>query len=161
MKNKWWNILAYALALAAMLLMLQWLEWRFLVVRPSFELYVSLVAVIFLLLGIWLAVRLFRPKTIVKKETLILEKITPVPVLVNDDDRPEINYEEQNRIGISGREMDVLRLMAGGYSNQEIASQLFVSVNTIKTHTTRLFEKMDVKRRTQAIEKAKRLRLIP
>ena len=64
-------------------------------------------------------------------------------------------------LGLSKREIEVLQLMAEGNSNQEIAAHLFVSLATIKTHISNLFEKMEVKRRTQAIEKAKRLALIP
>jgi ATP/maltotriose-dependent transcriptional regulator MalT len=64
------------------------------------------------------------------------------------------------KLGLSNREIEVLQLMAAGLSNQEIANQLYVSLNTVKTHSAKLFEKMDVKRRTQAIEKAKRLQII-
>ena len=72
----------------------------------------------------------------------------------------QINEAERTKLGLSNREMEVLSLMAKGLSNQEIADQLYLSLNTIKTHSSKLFEKMEVKRRTQAIEKAKRLQLI-
>jgi NarL family two-component system response regulator LiaR len=151
-KRKHANILLYGLALAAMFLLLRWLEWRYILVSRSFEMYIGLIAGIFMLLGIWLATRLIKPKT--KLQTLIVEKE------VLREMNGELNEEERIKLGISSREMEVLQLMADGLSNQEIASQLFVSLNTIKTHCSRLFEKMDVKRRTQAIEKAKRLQLI-
>jgi NarL family two-component system response regulator LiaR len=72
-----------------------------------------------------------------------------------------LNQEEIEKTGLSKRELEVLQLMAEGLSNEEVAERLYVSLNTIKTHTSRVFEKLDVKRRTQAIEKAKRLRVIP
>jgi ATP/maltotriose-dependent transcriptional regulator MalT len=65
------------------------------------------------------------------------------------------------KLGISKREHEVLELMANGFSNQEIADKLFVSVNTIKTHSANLFLKLEVRRRTQAVQKGKELMLIP
>jgi NarL family two-component system response regulator LiaR len=105
------------------------------------------------LLGIWLAIKLIKPKV----ETVVVEKY-----LYTDPAIPFIlNEEALTGLGISKRELEVLQLMAEGLSNQEIAKKLFVSLNTIKTHSSKIFEKMDVQRRTQAIEKAKRLGLIP
>ena len=71
-----------------------------------------------------------------------------------------VNEKSADKLGISSREMEVLQLMATGLSNQEIASQLFVSLNTVKTHSSNLFLKMDVKRRTQAVDKARKLGMI-
>jgi NarL family two-component system response regulator LiaR len=75
-------------------------------------------------------------------------------------ERKTVDAAQAARLDLSKREVEVLALMAEGYSNQEIAEKLFVSLNTIKTHTSRIFEKMDVKRRTQAVEMAKRLNII-
>lgn len=153
------NIFLYAVAMAAIMLLLQWMQVKLLVIDHATEIYITGIAVIFTLLGIWLAKKLTRPKTEVIKERVVVEKevivYRPAPETFAAD------TEKIEELGISQREMEVLRLMAAGATNQEIADGLFVSLNTIKTHTSRLFEKLDVKRRTQAIEKAKRLNIIP
>ncbi|NML40310.1 DNA-binding response regulator [Chitinophaga sp. G-6-1-13] len=146
------NIL-YGLSLALLLFLLKWLELRFLIIHHAMEIYVGMVALVFTALGIWLALKLARPKV----EIVIVEK----PVLVTPSATFSLNTTELDRLGLSSRELEVLQLMADGLSNQEIASRLFVSLNTVKTHASRLFEKLDVKRRTQAIDKAKRLSIIP
>jgi DNA-binding CsgD family transcriptional regulator len=148
-KNKQ-NIL-YGVALAALLLLLNWLEWRFVIIDNAFEIYAGAIAVIFTGLGIWLALKLITPKV----KTVVVEKqVFTGPVFV-------LNEAELNNLRLSNRELEVLTLMADGLSNQQIAERLFVSLNTIKTHTSNLFLKLEVERRTQAIEKAKRLNLIP
>lgn len=141
----------YGLLLALLLLLLKWLEWRFVIIDHAFEIYAGAIAVIFTALGIWLAIKLTTPKI----KTVVIEK----PIFANTDF--VLNRDEVNRLRLSAREMDVLQLMADGLSNRQIAARLFVSLNTIKTHTSNLFLKMDVERRTQAIEMAKRLSLIP
>lgn len=146
------NIL-YGLSLALLLFLLKWLELRFLIIHHAMEIYIGMVALVFTALGIWLALKLARPKV----ETVIVEK--PVPIIPAT--AFSLNTQELDRLGLSNRELEVLQLMANGLSNQEIAGHLFVSLNTIKTHASRLFEKLDVKRRTQAIDKAKRLSIIP
>lgn len=148
-KNKQ-NIL-YGVCLALLLLLLKWLEWHFVIVNHAFEIYASAIAIIFTGLGVWLALKLVKPKV----NTVIVEK----PVFTNTGFN--INEAELNKLRISSRELEVLKLMAEGLSNQEIAGRLFVSLNTIKTHTSNLFLKLEAERRTQAIEKAKRLNLIP
>lgn len=142
----------YGVALAVLLFLLKWLEWRFLVLDHAIEIYSGAIAVLFTGLGIWIALRLAKPKV----STVIVEKevyITPAAV-------PVIDGKEMARLGLSPREMEVLQLMAEGLSNQEIADRLFVSLNTIKTHSAKIFEKMDVRRRTQAVDMAKRLKII-
>lgn len=146
------NIL-YGLSLAILLFLLKWLELRFLIIHHAMEIYIGMVAIIFTALGIWLALKLARPKV----ETVIVEK----PVPVSTAAAFSLNTGELDRLGLSSRELEVLQLMADGLSNQEIAGRLFVSLNTVKTHASRVFEKLDVKRRTQAVEKAKRLSIIP
>ncbi|MDR3696152.1 LuxR C-terminal-related transcriptional regulator [Mucilaginibacter sp.] len=144
------NIL-YGLALALLLLLLNWLEWHFVIINHAFEIYAGAIALIFTALGIWLALKLVKPKV----NTVVIEK----PVVA--DAGFILNEAELSRRRISSRELEVLQLMAQGLSNQEIAESLFVSLNTIKTHTSNLFLKLEAERRTQAIEKAKRLSLIP
>jgi len=150
-RNK--TALLYGACMAALLFLLKWLEWRFVIVDHALEVYVGAIAVIFTSLGIWLSLRLAKPKI----QTVVIEK----QVRVDPSESFVINEEEMKRLGLSRRELEVLEFMARGLSNKEIGEKLFVSENTVKTHASRLFEKLDVKRRTQAIEKAKRLILIP
>jgi DNA-binding CsgD family transcriptional regulator len=146
---KYKHIFLYGAALALLLLLLNWLEWKFIVLDRAIELYSGALAVVFTGLGIWLAIKLARPKW----KTVIVEKEVYV--------KPgTINEKELARLGLSARELEVLRLMADGLSNQEIAGRLFVSLNTIKTHSANIFEKLDVRRRTQAVDKAKKLNII-
>jgi DNA-binding CsgD family transcriptional regulator len=149
---KYRSVIIYGILLAALLLLLKWLEWRFIIVDYAFEIYAGFIAVIFTGLGIWLALKLSKPKT----ATVYIEK----EVLVKDSDEFVLNECELNRLGLSKRELEVLQLMAQGLSNQEIAGHLFVSLNTIKTHSSKLFEKMEVQRRTQAVDMAKKRGLI-
>jgi len=149
-KNK--QILIYGIALAILIFLLKWLETRFIMIDNQQELYAGFIAVIFTGLGIWLALKLRKPKI----QTVIVEK----EVIANRTDFI-INQDELRKLNLSKRELEVLQLMAEGLSNQEIAERLFVSLNTIKTHTAQIFEKMEVKRRTQAVDMAKRLSIIP
>jgi two-component system, NarL family, response regulator LiaR len=148
-KNK--QIILYGVCLALLLLLLKWLEWHFIIINYAFEIYAGAIALIFTGLGVWLAIKLITPKVI----TVTIEK-----QVFNSPDFV-LNEVEVNRLRLSARELEVLQLMADGLSNQQIAERLFVSLNTIKTHTSNLFIKMEVERRTQAIEMAKRLGLIP
>lgn len=143
----------YSISLAFLLALLKWLELRFILFHYSFEIYIGAIALIFTALGIWLALKLSKPKI----KTVVVEKEVYVA-------RPEVfvlNTSLVAQLELSKRELEVLSLLAQGYSNQEIAATLFVSVSTVKTHNQNLFEKLEVKRRTQAVEKAKRLHLIP
>lgn len=146
------SVILYGASLAVLLLLMKWLEWRFIVLDHAFEMYAGALAIIFTLLGIWLANKLTRPKT----HTVFVEK----QVIVKTNDFI-LDEQELSRLGLSKRELEVLQLMANGLSNQQIADRLFVSLNTIKTHSSKVFEKLEVQRRTQAIEKAKKLSLIP
>ncbi len=148
-KNK--MVLLYGASLAILLFLLKWLELRFIIYDYSFEIYAGSIALIFTSLGIWLALKLAKPKM----QTVIVER----EVYAGADFI--LNAKEQAALGVSKRELEVLELMAEGLSNDEIAGRLFVSLNTVKTHSSKLFEKMEVSRRTQAVEKGKRLRLIP
>jgi len=136
-------ILIYGISLAALVTLLKFLEYRFFVRDLSLEFYVGLLAVMFAGLGVWVGFKLTRPRAI----------LVPVSNFQFDPARLE-------RLSISKREYEVLELMAQGLSNQEIADKLFVSLNTVKTHSANLFVKLDVKRRTQAVQRAKELMLI-
>jgi len=150
-KNK--RIVLYGAALAVLLFLLKWLEFHFIIISNAYEVYVGAIAVLFTLLGIWLALKLTKPKV----ETVVIEK----PVYISNVSDFSPNQHELTRLNLSRRELEVLELMAEGLSNQEISTRLFVSLNTIKTHSSNLFDKMEVKRRTQAVEMAKRLCIIP
>lgn len=143
----------YSLCLALLLFLLKWLEFRFILIDHSVEIYIGSIALIFTGLGIWLALKLSKPKI----KTIVVEK--EVYVSINENFVPNVSLID--KLELSKRELEILGLMANGYSNQEIANRLFVSLSTVKTHNQNLFEKLDVKRRTQAVEKAKRLNLIP
>jgi two-component system, NarL family, response regulator LiaR len=136
------TILIYGLAMAILIFTLKYLEYRLFVHDLSTEFYVGIIAVFFTGLGIWAGLRLTSRKVILIGPEFVFNEV------------------ELHRLGISKREHEVLELMAKGLSNQEIADKLFVSLNTIKTHTSNLFLKLEVSRRTQAVQKAKELRLI-
>ena len=134
------TILIYGALLAAGTFGLSWLEFRLLVRTHATETYVVLVATAFMGLGVWLGAKLFRRP--------------PVAPFVP-------NARAQEALGISGRELEVLALLAAGRSNKEIARRLDVSPNTVKTHVSRLLDKLEASRRTEAIVRARELGMIP
>jgi NarL family two-component system response regulator LiaR len=136
------TVIIYGLALAALIALMRYIEYQFFTRSLSVEFYVGIVAIFFTALGIWAGLKLTRKK---------VEIIGPAFIL---------NEGELARLDISKRELEVLELMASGLSNQEIADKLFISLNTIKTHSSNLFLKLDVSRRTQAVQKARELRII-
>lgn len=140
------TVILYGVILAFLIFFLKFIEYRFFVRDLSLEFYLGLVAVLFSVVGIWAGLKITRKKIV---------------VLAAPGTEFRIDEEKLKQLGISKREYEVLELMASGLSNQEIADKLFVSLNTIKTHSSNLFLKLEVKRRTQAIQKAKELRLIP
>lgn len=145
-------LLGIGITLAVLLLLLRFLEYKLLIVSHQFEIYVGCIAVGFTLLGIWVAQKTTTPKT----KTIIVEKEVYIP----NPENFTRNEKELSQRKISKRELEVLELMSLGFSNQEIADKIFISLNTVKTHSSNLFEKLNVKRRTQAIETAKKLHLI-
>ncbi len=149
--QKYKSVILYSVALAFLLLLLRSVEWQFIFINNSFEIYAGIIAIIFTLLGIWVTMKVSKPKTIlVEKE-----------VLIKADPEFHINEKAVAELGLSKRELEILELTAKGLSNQEIADKLFLSLNTIKTHLSNMFLKLGVQRRTQALEKARRLGLIP
>ena len=143
----------YGISLAFLLFLLRWLELRYIIYDHAFEIYIGFIALMFTALGIWLALKLSKPRI----ETVVLEK----EVYITRNEPFVLNTSLLSQLELSKRELEILNLMARGHSNEEIASKLFVSLSTVKTHNQNLFEKLNVKRRTQAIEKARRLKLIP
>ncbi|MBI1781816.1 MAG: DNA-binding response regulator [Sphingobacteriales bacterium] len=141
----------YGIALAVLLLVLKWLEIKFIIYDHSLEVYIGAIALLFTGLGIWLAIKLTKPQVqVVEKE-----------VYIHTNGDFVFNEKAFEKTGMSKRELEVLELMAKGRSNQEIADALFVSLNTIKTHCSGIFFKLEVKRRTEAVETARRIGLIP
>lgn len=155
------SAILYGIALAVMLFLLKWLELKYIFSDHSIELYTGGIALIFTGLGIWVTTKLARPK--VRVETVVVEKpvIVEKHVYVNAAPTFVFDQKQYDKSGISSRELEVLQLMAEGLSNQEIADRMFVSLNTVKTHASNLFLKLDVSRRTQAVDKGKKLNLIP
>jgi DNA-binding CsgD family transcriptional regulator len=145
------HIIIYGSSLALLVFVLKWLQWKFLIVDNSIDIYIGLIALFFTVLGIWIALQLTKTKT----EKVVVEKKVYVRA-----EEIQIDEEVLKALNLSPREYEVLQLMAKGLSNSDIAGQLYLTLSTIKTHVSNLYVKMDVKRRTQAIEKAKSLRII-
>jgi len=151
------TVLLYGLLGGVLIVVLKVTEYRFLVVEHSLEIYSGIVAALFAAIGIWLGLKLTRTK-----ETVIVKEV-PVRVEVPiRADRPfVVNNTRQQQLGITARELEILNAIAEGLSTREIAKKLFVSENTVKTHSSRLFDKLNAKRRTQAVQIGKEAGLIP
>jgi len=145
------HILIYGLVGGLLIVLLRAVEYRFLVIEHSVEIYGGLVAMLFAGLGIWLGLKLTRNK----------EKIVIKEVPIAAPERFTLNQSRLQELGITPRELEILELIARGLSNREIAEQLFVSENTVKTHSSRLFDKLSARRRTQAVQLGKEFGLIP
>jgi NarL family two-component system response regulator LiaR len=145
------HVLIYGVVGGILITALKWTEYRFLVAEHSIEIYGALIAATFAVLGIWLGLRLTgTQQTVVVKE---------VPVPVARPFTPDPKKRED--LGITPREFEILELIAQGLSNREIAGKLFVSENTVKTHSSRVFDKLGAKRRTQAVQLGKEFGLLP
>jgi DNA-binding CsgD family transcriptional regulator len=153
-------ITLYALALALLASLMTWAKYRFLVMDHVSEIYGLIIGVVFIAVGIWMGLKLSKPKTIVQKETVIrtetIIKEVKVPLIEKKEPDPQLLQQ----LNISQRELEVLQCLAKGLSNEEIAGQLFVSLNTVKTHLSNLYFKLEAKRRVQAVEKARVLGLV-
>lgn len=135
----WRLIFAYGLTLAALAFLLEWLDYKHAVHAWTTEFYIACIAIIFVALGIWVGNRLTaRPREAYARNDAAITSL-----------------------GISGREIEVLEMLAAGHANKVIARRLDISPNTVKTHVARLFEKLEVASRTQAISKARELEILP
>lgn len=136
----WRTILLYAVGLALAAVAVEWLSHHYLLRGVSGEVYIGLLALAFVALGLWAGRRL-----------------TPAPR------SPEFSRNQAaiRSLGLSPRECEILELLASGQSNKEMARSLGISPNTVKTHIARVFEKLEVEKRMQAVEKARWLALIP
>ena len=145
------HVLIYGLIGGLLIAVLKWTEYRFLVIEHSIEIYGGLIAATFAVLGIWLGLKLTgQQQTIVVKE---------VPVPAGDPFLPD--EKKRENLGITRRELEILELIAQGMSTREIAEKLFVSENTVKTHSSRVFDKLGARRRTQAVQFGKQFGLLP
>lgn len=153
----WTTVILYGAALAALVFVLKYIEYRYLLRELRVEVYISLVAVLFTALGIWMGSR-----SLAKRNGAAGQEVQSTPRTAAAPERTIVPEEDAWRgLGISAREMEVLGLIAQGRSNQEIADQLFISLPTVKSHSSNLFAKLDVRRRTEAVHKAKSLGIIP
>jgi len=145
------NIILYGLVLGLLVAGIKYAEFKFIVINNTFEIYAGIIAVVFTVLGVLVGL-----KFVTKKEVLVVKE-----VLIQPTENFIVNENNLKQLSISKREHEVLMLMAQGLSNQEVADKLFVSLNTVKTHSSKLFEKLNVQRRTQAVQEAKKLGLVP
>jgi NarL family two-component system response regulator LiaR len=143
------DILIYGVIGGILIAVLKWTEYRFLVIEHSIEIYGGLIAATFAVLGIWLGLKLTRPRIVVKE----------VPGSAGKSFVP--NEKKRAELSITPRELEILELIARGMSNREIAEKLFVSENTVKTHSSRVFDKLGARRRTQAVQLGKEFGLLP
>jgi DNA-binding CsgD family transcriptional regulator len=150
-------VLLYGLLGGVLIAGLKLIEYRFLVVEHSVEIYGGIVAALFAGLGIWLGLKLTRTR-----ETVVVREVpVRVEVPVRAAEPFVADAARVRQLGITPRELEILEAIAAGLSTREIAARLFVSENTVKTHSSRLFDKLNARRRTQAVQIAKEAGLIP
>ena len=147
------HVLLLGLVGGVLIAVLRWSEYQFLVIEHSLEIYGAIVAIIFVVFGIWLGIKLTKPR----------EKIILREVLIPTDPATTftLNQTQLDALGITPRELEILSLIAQGLSNREIADRLFVSENTVKTHCSRAFDKLGARRSTQAVQLGKQLGILP
>jgi NarL family two-component system response regulator LiaR len=164
------HALLFGVVGGVLIAVLQFTEYRFVVIEHSVELYGALVAILFSAFGIWLGLRITRRRdaspiavresirdTVVVPEAPLPSKASPTPFAPHPF-TPDA--ARRQTLGITARELEVLTLVARGFSNREIAAELFVSENTVKTHCARAFDKLGAARRTQAVQRGKELGLL-
>src|ERR1700728_4605619 len=153
------HVLIFGLVGGLLIATLQYTEYRFVVIEHSVELYGALVAILFAAFGIWLGLRITRRRETIRETVVVKEVLVPVEAPAREPFAP--NTARQQTLGITPRELEILTLVARGFSNREIATQLFVSENTAKTHCARAFDRRGPPRRTQAVRRGKELGLLP
>jgi two-component system, NarL family, response regulator LiaR len=153
------HVLIFGVVGGLLIATLQYTEYRFVVIEHSIELYSALVAILFAAFGIWLGLRITRRRETIRETVVVREVMVPAEAPAVEPFAP--NTARQQALGITARELEILTLVARGLSNREIAAQLFVSENTVKTHCARAFDKLGAARRTQAVQRGKELGLLP
>jgi DNA-binding CsgD family transcriptional regulator len=161
------HVIIFGLVGGLLIATLQYTEYRFIVIEHSVELYGALIAIVFAAFGIWLGLRITRRRETIRetvREMVVVKEVlvaaeAPAP----EPSAPDTarRQAQQQALGITARELEILTLVARGLSNREIATQLFVSENTVKTHCARAFDKLGAARRTQAVQRGKELGLLP
>ena len=155
------HALLYGLLGGVLIAGLKFIEYRWLLIEHSLEIYGGLVAAVFAGLGIWLGLKLTGRREVVREVLVPVEVAVPVPVEVPVTGPFTRNTARLAELAITPRELEILEAVASGLSNREIAERLFVSENTVKTHAARLFDKLGARRRTQAVQLGKSFGLIP
>jgi NarL family two-component system response regulator LiaR len=161
------HVLIFGFVGGLLIATLQYTEYRFVVIEHSIELYGALVAILFTAFGIWLGLRITRRRETIRETVVVREVLVPSNLSAKAPAKSPAfepfapNAGRQDTLGITARELEILNLVARGFSNREIATQLFVSVNTVKTHCSRAFDKLGAARRTQAVQRGKELGLLP
>jgi DNA-binding CsgD family transcriptional regulator len=145
------HVLLYVALGGVLIGSLKFIEYRWLVLEHSWAIYGGLVAALCAGFGLWLGLRVTRPAP----PAVVREVIVPAPAVFERDERNVAT------LGLTPRELEVLALIAEGLSTKEIATRAFVSENTVKTHASRLYDKLGVRRRTQAVLRGRELKLIP
>jgi DNA-binding CsgD family transcriptional regulator len=153
------HVLIFGLGGGILIAILQYTEYRFVIIEHSVELYGALVAILFATFGIWLGLRITRSRETIRETVVVKEVLVPAEAPALEPFTP--NTAQQQTLGVTARELEILTLIARGFSNREIATQLFVSENTVKTHCARAYDKLGAARRTQAVQRGKELGLLP
>ena len=143
------TVIGFGLLIFSLLVLFRLADYTQFRFHYGIEIWIALFSVLFLIIGIFLSRKLFR-KEIIKEKQVIIE----IPA------SNEIDDKQLTKLGLSKREYEILQLITDGLSNQQIANKLYISENTIKKHISNLFLKLDVERRTEAVKKAKELRVI-
>jgi len=151
------HVLIFGLVGGILVAILQYSEYHFVIIEHSVEIYIAVVALLFATFGIWLGLRIAHRRK--PTQEAVVRELVPAEASAHKPFTP--NSAKQQTLGITARELEILALVARGFSNREIAAQLFVSENTVKTHCARAFEKLGAARRTQAVQRCKELGLLP
>jgi two-component system, NarL family, response regulator LiaR len=158
------HVFIFGLVGGLLIAILQYTEYRFIIIEHSVELYGALVAILFAAFGIWLGLRITRSRETIRETVVVKEVLVPAespPPIASHTAPFAPNKVSQQTLGITARELEILALVARGLSNREIATQLFISESTVKTHCARAFDKVGAARRTQAVQRGKELGLLP
>jgi ATP/maltotriose-dependent transcriptional regulator MalT len=154
------GLLVYAVAAGLVVAALRFVDYRFMVVEHSAAIYGAIVAALFAGVGLWLGRGLVRERIVTRE----MRVEVPVEVKVQAPASGAafvLNQTKADELELTRRELEVLQLMAEGLSNKQMADRLFISENTVKTHCSRLFDKLGAGRRTEAVQVARRWSLIP
>jgi len=152
------QVLIFGLVGGVLITLLQWTEFHFVVLQHSVAIYGVLIAILFAGAGIWLGTKLLAPRERVVER--VVDRIVEIaaPVAPTPSGTPDDTVRE--RLGITRRELEILECVARGLSNRQIGEALFVSENTVKTHCSRVFDKLGARRRTEAVQRSKELGLL-